>query len=90
MTGPLLLSPLLRLAQSLRDAGVPVSTSELLDATAALEEIDVTDRGAVRAALAASMVKQVDDIATFGITYRYAIWLRRPPTRLYCAPASRN
>src|SRR6187200_3002141 len=21
--------------------------------------------------------------ATFGITYRYAMWLRRPPTRLY-------
>lgn len=21
--------------------------------------------------------------ATFGITYRYAMWLRRPPTRMY-------
>lgn len=69
MTGPLLLSPLLRFAQSLREAGVPVSTSELLDATAALDEIDVTDRGAVRAALAASMVKQVEDVATFGLLF---------------------
>jgi hypothetical protein len=23
--------------------------------------------------------------ATFGITYRYAMWLQRPPTRLYWA-----
>ena len=76
MTGPLLLSPLLRLAQSLRDAGVPVSTSELLDATAALDEIDMGDRGAVRAALAASMVKQVEDVATFGLLFDLHFGLR--------------
>ncbi len=69
MTGPLLLSPLLRLARSLREAGIAVSTSELIDATAALREIDVADRRAVHAALAATLVKQADDLAVFGLLF---------------------
>jgi uncharacterized protein with von Willebrand factor type A (vWA) domain len=88
VTGPLLLSPLLRLAQSLRETGVPVSTSELLDATAALAEVDLTDRRAVRAALAATLVKQAEDIATFDLLFDLHFGLRsRAENRGAAGPA---
>lgn len=41
----------------LRAVGLPVSTAEALDAAAAIRHIDIGDRGAVREALAATMVK---------------------------------
>jgi uncharacterized protein with von Willebrand factor type A (vWA) domain len=46
MTGiaPPLLTPLLRLVHALREAGVPVSTSEVVDAMAALHLIEIVDR----------------------------------------------
>ena len=62
---PLLLRPLLGLAHSLRGAGVPVSTSELLDATAALGLINLADRAAVKGAAAATLIKRSEDRATF-------------------------
>ncbi|HEU5160798.1 MAG TPA: VWA domain-containing protein [Streptosporangiaceae bacterium] len=45
------------LAGGLRAAGVPVSTSETIDAVAALAELDVTRRSQVRAALRATLLK---------------------------------
>lgn len=62
---PLLLTPLLRLVHALRQAGVPVSTSEVLDATAALREVDVADRPTVKRALAATLVKRAEDRTAF-------------------------
>jgi uncharacterized protein with von Willebrand factor type A (vWA) domain len=62
---PLLLSPLLELTRSLRGANVPVSTSEVLDAMAALDVIDVADRADVKRALTATLVKRLEDVAVF-------------------------
>ena len=62
---PLLLVPLLRLAHSLRAAGVPVSTSELLDAMAALGHLDLAHRAMVKTATAATLIKRSEDRAAF-------------------------
>jgi uncharacterized protein with von Willebrand factor type A (vWA) domain len=62
---PLLLPPLLELTRSLRGANVPVSTSEVLDAMAALDVIDIADRADVKRALTASLVKRLEDIPVF-------------------------
>lgn len=73
---PLLLPPLLRLAHSLRGAGVPVSTSELLDATAALGIIDLADRAAVKGAAAATLIKRSEDRATFDALFELHFAMR--------------
>ena len=52
---PLLLGPLLRLVRHLREAGVAVSSSEVIDATQALQRLDLVDRLAVRSALVATL-----------------------------------
>ncbi len=44
--------------EELRAAGVPVSTTEVLDATAALRQIPLEDRQALKMGLAATLVKQ--------------------------------
>lgn len=73
----LLLDPLLRLSTQLRKAGVPVSSSELIDATAALHEIDLVNRRAVRDALSATMVKTREDQATFDLLFELHFAIRR-------------
>jgi uncharacterized protein with von Willebrand factor type A (vWA) domain len=73
---PLLLAPLLRLAHSLRGAGVPVSTSELLDATAALSVVDLADRAAVKGAAAATLIKRSEDLATFDALFELHFAMR--------------
>jgi uncharacterized protein len=72
----LLLPPLLRLAHSLRGAGVPVSTSELLDATAALGLIDLADRAAVKGAAAATLIKRSEDRAAFDALFELHFAMR--------------
>ncbi len=62
---PILLQPLLGLVHSLRVAGVPVSTSEVIDATAAIAEIDLADRQAVKFATASTLVKRAEDREAF-------------------------
>ncbi len=52
-----MLSSLADFSAELRATGVPVSMVEVLDAAAALDEVDLGDRHAVRTALAATMVK---------------------------------
>ena len=52
-----MLDRLLAFTAALREAGVPVSLGENLDALQGLEHIDFTDRARVRAALATTMVK---------------------------------
>jgi uncharacterized protein with von Willebrand factor type A (vWA) domain len=68
--------PLLRLAHALRDAGVPVSTSELLDAMAALGLIDLADRAAVKGAAAATLIKRSEDRATFDALFELHFAMR--------------
>jgi uncharacterized protein with von Willebrand factor type A (vWA) domain len=75
---PLLLKPLLGLVHSMRAAGVPVSTSEVLDATAAIGEIDVADRSAVRLAAEATLVKRAEDRDAFQALFELH-FAARPP-----------
>jgi uncharacterized protein with von Willebrand factor type A (vWA) domain len=64
-----LLTPMLRLVGQLRDAGVPVSSAEVIDASQALTEIDLVDRRTVRATLATTLIKQAEDLPTFGVLF---------------------
>ncbi len=56
---------LVRLAESLRRAGVEVSTGELIDASTALTHLDVADRPALKAALRATLVKSAVGVDRF-------------------------
>jgi hypothetical protein len=58
-------APVQALAARLRTAGLAVSTSEVLDAVAALARVDVTRRGHVRASLRATMLKDPVHTAAF-------------------------
>jgi hypothetical protein len=49
----------------LRRAGLRISTAELIDAARALGEVGLEERAAVRAALAATLVKRAGDVAVF-------------------------
>jgi uncharacterized protein with von Willebrand factor type A (vWA) domain len=60
---------LVRLVGQLRAAGIPVATSDVIDATEALGQIDILDRGQVRAALGATLVKRSEDVRTFEILF---------------------
>ncbi|MEA2638431.1 MAG: uncharacterized protein QOE18_1488, partial [Chloroflexota bacterium] len=55
----------LRMTSALRQAGVPVSTGEAVDAARALEVMDAAEQGQVRAALRATLVKRERDVDTF-------------------------
>ncbi len=54
-----------RMAAALRQAAVPVSTGELLDAAKALEVVDTGARHQVHAALRATLIKRQRDVDTF-------------------------
>jgi hypothetical protein len=75
--GALLLDPLLRLVTRLREAGVPVSSSEVIDATSALNVVNVLDRDQVRAAMAATLVKRAEDRPAFEILFEMQFAVRR-------------
>ena len=72
-----LLDPLLRLAGSLRDAGVPVSSSELIDAALALGLVSLADRSSVRQGIAATIIKRADDLPTFNALFDHHFPVRR-------------
>jgi uncharacterized protein len=55
----------LRMTSALRHAGVPVSTGEAVDAAHALEVMDAAEKGQVRAALRATLIKRERDVETF-------------------------
>ena len=55
--------------QELRAAGLPVSTVEAIDAATALCHTDLGDRQAVRASLAATLVKSARYLDAFGTTF---------------------
>jgi len=60
---------LLALVANLREAGVGVSTAEVIDATQALRTIAIDERLALRAALATTLVKNADDLGTFDLLF---------------------
>jgi uncharacterized protein with von Willebrand factor type A (vWA) domain len=57
------------LVRELRATGIGVGLSEHLDASRALTEVDVFDRSALRAALRATLVKDVAQHATFDLVF---------------------
>lgn len=59
----------------LRRAGLRISTAELIDAARALGEVGLGDRAAVRAALAATLVKRAGDLPVFDDLF--ALYLER-------------
>lgn len=76
---PVLLQGLLRLVHHLRRAGVAISSSEVIDATSAVHWIDPLDRGQIRDALAATLVKRADDLGTFSLLFDLHFALRARP-----------
>ena len=60
---------LLRFGEELREEGVAVGTSELLDAFAALREVSWTRRRDVREALAATLAKSPEDRRVFELVF---------------------
>jgi hypothetical protein len=71
-------APVQLLAARLRAGGLPVSTSEVLDAVAALARVDVTRRGHVRASLRTTLVKDPAHAAAFERCFD-AIFPRQAP-----------
>ncbi|MDX6698004.1 MAG: uncharacterized protein QOE65_1401 [Solirubrobacteraceae bacterium] len=60
---------LLRFAEELRDEGLAVGTSELLDSFAALEEVSWTSREDMREALATTLAKSQEDRRVFDLLF---------------------
>jgi uncharacterized protein with von Willebrand factor type A (vWA) domain len=60
---------LLEFFHRLRDARVPVSMVEVLDAFACLGHVDLADRGQLKAALAATLVKRAQDRHAFEVLF---------------------
>ncbi len=57
------------LVDELRNAGIPVSVGEHLDAAAAVASIPLNDREVLRAALAATLVKDGDHLGAFNLIF---------------------
>ena len=70
---------LLEFFHRLRDASVPVSMVEVLDAFACLRHIDLADRGQLHAALAATLVKRAQDRHAFEVLFDVCFPLARDP-----------
>jgi uncharacterized protein len=60
---------LLEFFHRLREAGVPVSMVEVLDAIAALAHVDLANRSQFRAALFATLVKRPEDQQAFAVLF---------------------
>ena len=60
----------------LRAAGIPVSMTEHMDAARAMQAIDMTPRALVRAALAATLVKDSDHLPVFNAAFDVFFSLR--------------
>jgi uncharacterized protein with von Willebrand factor type A (vWA) domain len=60
---------LLAFGEELREEGMALGTSELLDAFAALEQVQWTDRDDFKEALAATLAKSPDDRRTFELVF---------------------
>ena len=69
MLGGGLFSTFAEFVEELRAAGVPVSTTEVLDATEALRHLPLQDRVALKLGLAASLVKEEGHWRTFEMLF---------------------
>ncbi len=77
-----LLSTFAEMVDELRRAGVPVSTTEVLDATEALRHLPVEDRAALKGGLAAALVKEDGHWRAFDTLFEIYFSLRRYPFAL--------
>jgi uncharacterized protein with von Willebrand factor type A (vWA) domain len=64
-------------ADQLRATGMSVSLSAVLDAVAALGQVDLGHRSEVKTALAATLVKNASDEGPFGMAFE--MWFSAPP-----------
>jgi uncharacterized protein len=71
----------------LRDARVPVSMVEVLDAFACLRHVDLADRTQFRAALFTTLVKRPEDQQAFHVLFDVCFPLTRAPGTAPSAPA---
>jgi uncharacterized protein len=83
--GPLLV---VAMVTRLRAGGVPVSTSEVLDAMSALAHIDLSSRSKVRAALRATLVKDATHDVLFGRSFESIFPRYRPGPHDVPAPTT--
>src|SRR5918999_6030743 len=68
---------LLRFVHRLREAGVPVSMVETLDAVDAVGHIDLGDREQLRSSLASTLVKRTEDLVAFHSLFDIYFAVRR-------------
>ena len=64
--------------EELREAGVPVSMVEAIDAARAIEHVDLGDRESLRATLGATLVKNVRHYEAFETAFEVFFGLRAP------------
>ena len=81
---------LLAFFHRLRDARVPVSTVEVLDAFACLRHVDLADRAQLRAALFTTLVKRPEDQQAFHVLFDVCFPLTRAPGEGPAAAAGGN
>ena len=72
---------LLRFVHRLREAGVPVSMVETLDAVDAVGHIELGDREQLRSSLAATLVKRTEDLVAFHSLFDIYFAVRRADPR---------
>jgi uncharacterized protein with von Willebrand factor type A (vWA) domain len=78
VTGQPGLATLAGFVAELRAIGLPISVSENVDATAALMALPLADRGSVKNALAATLVKNSDHYGAFDLVFEIFFGGRRP------------
>ncbi len=71
---------LIGLAESLRRAGIEVSTGELIDASTALAHLDLADRSTFKAALRATLVKSALEVDRFDRLFELTFRTQAPPS----------
>ncbi len=75
-----MLSALIEFIHRLRDAAIPISMVEALDATESLRHIDLSSRAELRAALEAALVKRAEHRASFAALFDVYFASRRTAT----------
>jgi uncharacterized protein len=78
-TGDALVAVVLSFADQLRTSGVDVPTSGVVDAVAALAEVDLASRSETRVALATTLVKQAGNLAAFEAAFERWFGPPMPP-----------
>jgi uncharacterized protein len=76
---PSVSTALLGFVHRLREASVPVSMVEALDAMESLRHVELADRSQFKAALGATLVKRVEHLATFDSLFDIFFAIQREP-----------